>query len=297
MFFKQLIVFQYPKNIKIDFEELEKALTELPLKPVGSLDLESVGFIPPLGKNSNLMLHQQMECAMMSIGKQKRLLPSSVVNEILEQRLDEIKQQSGKRPGGKEKKLLKEEIIQTLLPKALIKTTKLFAYIDTKRNLFFVNSGSAKSAEGFVSLVRKALGSFPATPLQSETIGTRLTYWLKGEGTPQDVVLADFCELSEGGQGAVIKASKQELVADEIQNHLEAGKYVKQLGIVFQERLNLVITDELGIKKLGLVEKAKETGEAENPSQLMDAEMAILIAEVGALTDRLIEVFEVKRES
>lgn len=296
MLFKQLVIFQYPKSTKINFEELEKALSETPLKPVGPLEMESEGFVPALGKHGSLMLHQQMGCALMCLGKQQRLLPASVVNELLEQKLDEVEQQTGRRPSGKAKKALKDELIQTLLPKTFIKTTKQFAYIDTKRNLVFVNAGSTKSAEGFISLIRRALGSFPATPIQVGNIGTTLTYWLKGENIPQDMVLSDFCELTEGEQGAVLKASKQELVADEIQNHLEAGKYVKQLGLVFQERLNLVLTDGFGIKKLGLVEKAEETGEAENPAQLMDAEMAILVAEVGILVDRLMEIFEVKLE-
>src|SRR5690606_19494715 len=117
------------------------------------------------------------------------------VNETLAQKIAAIAEKEGRRPGGKERKRLKEEVISELLPRAFIRPSRLSAYLDGKNGWFVVDSASRKAAEDAVSQVREALGRFPATPMApAESPRGLMTGWLIDGKLPPGLVLGEECE-------------------------------------------------------------------------------------------------------
>ena len=89
-----------------------------------------------------------------------------------------------------------------MLPIAFVKPSRLDALIDLQQGFITVDTTSRKAAEGFVSEVRGALGSFPALPLNAEVAPRSvMTGWLAGEPLPEGLVLGEDCNLEDACDG------------------------------------------------------------------------------------------------
>ena len=224
MFFRNLTLFRFPTSL--DFSQLDELLPEAALKPVGPLELSSRGFISPFGRGEEALSHRINDAIWLSVGGEDKILPGAVVNDLLQKKLQEIEQKEGRKPGGKTRKRLKDDLLHELLPRAFVKPSRTDALIDLEHGFIAVDASSRKTGENVVSEVRRALGSFPALPLNAEVAPRSvLTGWIAGEPLPEGLSLGEECELKDAMEGgAVVKCQNQELQSDEIAKHLEAGK-------------------------------------------------------------------------
>src|SRR5690606_32677129 len=181
------------------------------LRACGPLELATSGFVSPFGRDSEELLHQIGAYQLVTIGSEERLLPASVVAEELADRLDAIQQKQGRRPGGKERKRLKEEVISELLPRAFVRPGRRNAYLDRERGWFVADTASRKAAEDMVTQVREALGHFPATPMApEESPRTLMTQWLISGKLPAGLALGEECELRDPAEaGAIVRCRRQ----------------------------------------------------------------------------------------
>ncbi|WP_410965022.1 recombination-associated protein RdgC, partial [Salmonella sp. SAL04286] len=90
----------------------------------------------------------------------------------LKEKVDEIEAQQMRKVYKKERDQLKDEIVQTLLPRAFIRRSSTFAAIAPSLGLILVDSASAKKAEDLLSTLREALGSLPVRPLSVKVAPT-----------------------------------------------------------------------------------------------------------------------------
>ena len=84
------------------------------------------------GAYSAILVHGTGAFSLLAVGSEERLLPGVVVAEELADRIAKIGEKQGRRPGAKERKRLKEEVISELLPRAFVRPSRLFAYLDGK---------------------------------------------------------------------------------------------------------------------------------------------------------------------
>ncbi|MFP7723367.1 recombination-associated protein RdgC [Lysobacter sp. A3-1-A15] len=287
MFFRNLTLFRFPTTHS--FDALDTGLAECLLKPVGPMELSSRGFVPPLGRDTEALSHRSGDALWVSVGSEERLLPGSVVNDLLGKKLAEIERKEGRKPGGRTRKRIKDELIVDLLPRAFIKPGRTDALIDQEHGLLVVDSSSRKSAENVASEIRRALGSFPALPLNAEVAPRSvLTGWVAGEPLPDGLSLGDECELRDPvDQGAVVKCQRMELDDNaEIAKHLESGKQVTRLALNLDDHVQFVLGEDLVIRKFKLLDGAVDqldSGDAGDMLAELDARFALMSAEVKRL--------------
>lgn len=281
---------------KLDLSGLDSAARELALKPIGPQEVSSRGFVPPLGRDSEVFAHGIADALWLAVGTQERMLPSHVVNDELEKKLVELEQREGRRPGARARKRLKEELMFELLPRAFVKAGRVDVLIDKELGLCVVDTSSRKEAEAAVSQIRGALGSFPALPLNAERAPRAvLTGWLSGEDLPEGLALGEECELKDAvAQGAVVRCQRQELGSEEVAKHLEAGKQVTRLALQLDDHVSFVAGEDLVIRKLKLLDGAMgslEATEREDMRAELDARFALMASEFKALFKRLEAAF------
>ena len=286
MFFRNLTLFRFPTTL--DFSQLDELLPEMQLKPVGALELSSRGFVSPFGRNEPELSHRVGEALWLTVGGEDKILPSAVVNDLLGKKLAEIEEKEGRKPGGRTRKRIKEDLVHELLPRAFVKPSRTDALIDLEHGFVAVDSSSRKNSEEFVSQIRGALGSFPALPLNAEVAPRNiLTGWIAGEPLPEGLALGEECELKDAMEGgAVVKCQHQDLQGDEIAKHLEAGKQVTRLALTLDDHLSFVLGEDLVVRKLkfldGAVDQLENT-EREDLRAELDARFALLSGEVKRL--------------
>ncbi len=285
MFFRNLTFFRFPRSL--DFSGLDAGIAECMLKPVGGLELQSRGFVSPIGRGEDLSRRID-DAIWIATGSEHKILPGAVVNDLLQKKLAEIEEKEGRKLGGRARKKLKEDMVHELLPRALVKPGRTDALVDCRNGFIAIDTSSRKIAEAVVSDVRHALGSFPALPLNAEVAPRSiLTGWIAGNPLPDGLSLGDECELRDPtDSGAAVRCTHQELRGDEIAKHLEAGKQVTRLALTLDDHLSFVLGDDLIIRKLKFLDAAVaqlESSDREDMRAELDARFALLSSEVRRL--------------
>jgi len=301
MWFKNLHIFRFLEPVTISPKELDEQLSEAAFQPCGKMDMESMGWVPPLGRESESLVHHISQCVIFTARKEEKILPASVVREFVNDKVEEIEAQQMRKVRKREKDEIREEVLFDLVPRAFSRSTYLSAYIDIKEGWLLVDTPNQKKAEELTSFLRKTLDSLPVVPLQVQQSPAKvMTQWLVKENEcPHDFELADACVLADE-DGAVVNCKRQDLLAEEIHGHLEAGKLVTRLAIEWDERLGLVLDNELVIRRLQVLDliqtQLNETG-AETASQRFEADFTIMTKELTALIKKIFEVFGGENET
>ena len=300
MFFRNLSLFRFNPSLEKSFDSLDDALAEWALKPVGPLEQMSRGFVSPFGRDQPALSHRVGSALWLTLGGEDRLLPSSVINDEVQRKLVQVEQREGRKLGGRARKRLKEDVVHELLPRAFVRPSRLNASIDLAQGVVAVDTSSRKAAEGFVTELRHALGSFPALPLNAElSPRALLTGWIAGEPLPAGFALGDECELKDPVDGgAIVKCQRQELLGDEIRKHLESGKQVSRLALVFDDHVSFVLGEDLVLRKLkfldGAVDQLENT-ERDSLNAELDARFALMSAELARLFTALEKSLKLSR--
>lgn len=300
MFFRNLSLFRFNPSLKKSFDSIDDALAEWALKPVGPLEQMSRGFVSPFGRDQPALSHRVGSALWLTLGGEDRLLPSAVINDEVQRKLAQVEQREGRKLGGRARKRLKEDVVHELLPRAFVRPSRLNASIDLAQGVVAVDTSSRKAAEGFITELRHALGSFPALPLNAElSPRALLTGWIAGEPLPAGFALGDECELKDPVDGgAIVKCQRQELLGDEIRKHLESGKQVSRLALVFDDHVSFVLGEDLVVRKLkfldGAVDQLENT-ERDSLNAELDARFALMSAELARLFTALEKALKLSR--
>jgi recombination associated protein RdgC len=301
MFFRNLTLFRFSTDVATDLARLDEALDGHRLRPCGPLEMTTRGFVSPLGRDEDAMSRDIGHCTLVAVGSEDKLLPAVVVNEELSRTVKKIADEEGRRVGGRERKRLKQELLDQLLPRAFVRPSRLHAYVDRKHGWLVLDTASRKAAENGLTALREALGSLPAVPLAPEQTPRQLmTEWLATGQLPHGLALGDECELRDPGSagGAVVRCRHQELESDEIREHLRGGKQVFQLGLSFDDRLGFVLGEDLVLRKLRFFDVVTdELGDApaESAAAELDARFALMSLELERVLGKLEEWFGLPR--
>ena len=240
MWFRNLLMYRLTSDIPLTADTLETALAAKPALPCGSQTLSTYGFIPPFGKDEDAQLvHSGQGFLLICARTEERILPSSVVRDAVQEKVDEIEAAESRKVYKKEKDQIKDEVTQALLPRAFIRRSKTYAAIAPAQGLILVDSSSAKRAEELLSTLREVLGSLPVRPVAVKAAPTAtFTQWVKEHQASHGLALTNECELRDSAEdGGIIRIKREDLASEEVQMHLAAGKLVTQLTLAWEDKL------------------------------------------------------------
>ncbi len=297
MWFKNLALYRFTEPFTLATEELEQKLSEKPFLSCGGHDEFSLGWTSPVGNGVEQLVHPSNGFIMLCLKKEEKVIPASVINEMLLEKISEIEEQEARKLAKKERTALKEDLIFELLPRAFSFSKKTYAYIDPKGGWIIVDSASAKKAEDCLSFLRKCIGSLPIRPINSiDKPNIIMTQWLiEKSAIPNDLVVEDECELrAPEEEGGIIRCKRQNLYLPEITNHLDNGKQVIKLALNWTDRLSFIVDENLSIKRLkflDLIQDQVADTEADDAAAQFDADFSIMSAELANFLPRLLEIF------
>lgn len=294
LWFKNMMVYRLNRDISLSADDMEKQLAAFTFSPCGSQDMAKTGWVSPLGNRSDALTHVNNGQILICARKEEKILPSPVVKQALEAKIDKLEAEQSRKLKKTEKDALKEEVLHTLLPRAFSRFSQTWLWIDSTNGLIMVDCASAKKAEDTLALLRKSLGSLPVVPLTLENpIELTLTEWVRSGDLPAGFALMDEAELKAIlEEGGVIRCKKQDLVCDEIASHIEAGKVVTKLALDWQERVQFIINDDGSLKRLKFSDTLREQNDdidREDYAQRFDADFILMTSELAALTRSLVD--------
>lgn len=294
MWFKNLQLYRFKQAFNGDPEPLEAALKAHPFRPCGALEQSTLGWVAPLGREHEALVHAANGFLMVCARQEDKVLPASVVAEALAERLDQRQSETGESVPRREREALREQIRDELLPKAFGVSRRHYAYIDPQEGWLVIDAASSARAEALCTLLRDSLGSLPiAAPATRQQPTTILTRWLEAGHGDHGFGLGDECDLqAPQREGSVARCRRQDLTAQEVQAHLKAGKQVTRLALEWRERLGLVLTEDLEVRRLRFLDviqdQAREV-ETEDDAQRFDVDFSIMTLELRAFLNDLMQ--------
>ncbi|WP_288370845.1 recombination-associated protein RdgC [uncultured Marinobacter sp.] len=295
MWFRNARIFRFTKPFDISPEALEEKLQADAFKPCGPQETTRQGWVPPLGKHGDQLVHSANGYHLIALRKEEKILPGPVVKEAVEERAEAIEVEQGRKVRKKEKEEIKEQVMLEMLPQAFSRNRRCFAYLAPQDGVLVVDAGSAKQAEDLASTLRKSLGSLPVRPPAVEQAPAfTFTGWLNESiDHPATIVLGSECELKDPSEdGGVVRCKGLDLKADEIRNHLETGMQVTKLALTWDDNVSFVLDEELGIRRLKFGETLQDQlddVDADDAMAKFDAAFTIMTLELSRLIPGLLE--------
>ncbi|EPO5264594.1 recombination-associated protein RdgC [Providencia rettgeri] len=294
MWFKNILVYRLNRDLALSADDLEKQLAALAYHPCGSQDMMQTGWVSPMN-GGDALTHAAGNQILICAKKEEKMLPSPVIKQELQDKIEKLEAEQGRKLKKTEKDSLKDEVVHALLPRAFSKFSKTYIWIDTVNQLIIVDAASAKRAEDNLALLRKSLGSLPVVPLTfKDPIELTLTEWIRSGSLPQGFAVMDEAELKAIlEEGGIIRCKKQDLISDEIANHIEAGKLITKLALDWEERIQFMLSDDGSLKRLKFSDTLKDQNDdiaKEDYAQKFDADYVLMTGELSALIARLIDV-------
>ena len=296
MWFKNIRAYRLTSPFTLTPEQLAEQLAQRAFTPCAKSQALALGWVPPLGGEDGELVHAAAGRMLVKLKREEKLLPSTVVRELLDEKVAEIETGQARKVYRKERLNLKDEIIQDCLPRAFTRSASVYAYVDTRANWVFVDAASATRAEELLNLLRECIGSFPVLlPQVNSAPVAVMTGWLLHRNLPQDFELGQECELREPGEeGGVVRCRGVDLLSEEVETHLHAGKHVARLSLGWDERLQLVLAEDLCLRRLKfadeLMKENEDIAEGDEAAR-MDADFALMADAIGTLQERILTLF------
>jgi recombination associated protein RdgC len=147
-----------------------------------------------------------------------------------------------------------------------------------------------------LNLLRDCIGSFPVLlPQVNNSPNHTMTGWLVHRNLPQDFELGAEVELREPGEdGGVVRCRGVDLLSEEVDTHLQAGKQVARLALHWDDRVSFLLAEDLCLRRLRfadeLMKENEDIPEADDAARL-DADFALMSDALSSLQDRVIALF------
>lgn len=290
--FKALTAYHLPAAVQPDPERLDEQLAALPFKPCGPTEAISFGFVPPRGKAHGPLVEWVNGHALLRLQFEQRLLPGSVVRERIDELAQKIEQESGRKPGAKRRRELKDEVLLDLLPQAFTRQSSLRVWIAPKLELLVLDATATARLDAALTALTKAVPGLAPMPLQTaESPAVCMKAWLLDGVAPAGFGIGREAELrSSDVQAATVRYTRHGLDGDDVQQHLAAGKEVRKLALNWKDRLDLVLNENLQLTKLKLDDGVFEHDGVEHSEQdPFDGDALLLTSELSELLPALFE--------
>ena len=273
-------------------EQLEEALAREPFAECGATQQKSCGWVPPRGAEHGALVEAVDGQWIARLAIETKAVPGDAVRRKVQDAVDHIEKTSGRKPGKKELRDLRDDALLALLPQAFARRTQVTAWIDPRARLLVLDAGSqGKADELIASLVRVAGRDFVIALLQTQqSPQAAMTAWLAAQSAdewPAGLHVERECELKgSGDEPAVVKFTRHELATDEVRQHIAEGKLPTRLALSWQGRVGFALTQALQLKKIAFLEGVFEERATASADERFDADVALATGELtGLITD------------
>ncbi|AOZ11100.1 recombination-associated protein RdgC [Cupriavidus malaysiensis] len=289
MWFRNLTILRV-RNFRHTSEALESMLGKQAFHSCSELELAAQGWAPPRQAG---LAHTVGRQILLHLCFEKKLLPNAVINEVVRSRAAEIEEQLGFKPGRKQMRELKEQVIEELIPRAFSIKSTVAVWIDPVSGWLIIDSASRQKVDAVVGMLFKCIDPLNAVTLQTALSPVAaMTGWLASDTSPAGFTVDQDAELQKADENkASVKFSRHVLQAEEVARHISAGKRCTQLAMTWNDRISFVLTENLALKRVAPLDVVKERAASESQSDddLFDSDFTLMSGELAGMLAALVE--------
>ena len=291
MWFKNLVVYRLGAGWSRKAETFEGKLSAQPLQKCGGFEMESRGWVPP--RDDGAFLYQQNRHWLVALGFEQKLLPSSIIRDAAEEQVAAMESMLGHPIGRRQKRDIKEKVTAELLPRALSRRRRTFAWIDTTNGWLAIDAAGEPKAEQFMETLRKTDDELSAARLDTQRSASAcMTKWINAGEVDGPFTIDQDLELrAPDASKATVRYARHTLEGKDIRDHLAAGKEPLRLGLTWNDKVSFVLTGDLQVKRLSFLNIIeRETGEEiDNEDERFDIGFALMTGELSRMLSDLVK--------
>ena len=274
--------------------QLEQALQGGRFAPCGASQEKSVGWVEPRGQAHGALVEVVGGQWLLKLMVEVKAVPAAVVKRKGQERLQQIEAATGRKPGKKEARELREDARLALLPMAFSKQSSLLVWIDPRAQLLVLDAASQAKADELVTALVKAVDGLAVQLVNTQTsAAAAMSGWLSTQEAPAGFSVDRECELKAADESkAVVRYTRHALDTDEVSQHIAMGKLPTRLAMTWNDRVSFVLTEALQIKKLAFLDVVFEGAAAaagDGRDDGFDADAAISTGELQQMIPELLE--------
>ncbi len=299
MWFKQIQAFQLTDAVKFNAADLENKLEQFSFTPCTPNLASSTGWISPTDEEYASLVYAANKKMLICLQIEEKLLPATVIREKLKERIKEIESTREHPVSAQEKRTLKGDVYYSLMPKAFGKIKKLFAYIDTEKNLLILNSASPKRIKEFVTFFKKTCPDINIKPPELKKLSNVMANWLQNDNAPKSLTIENACVFQDiNNQSRTIRCKQQNLFAPSMQDLLKDGCEISQMSFTWNDQITFTLKDDFTLQSLTYQDTVVELADEGSPTseeskqekqEQFDADFIIMSEAVSELIKSLIE--------
>ena len=271
---------------------IEAALKKFCFRPLGKEEKESIGWVSPRPEPHSPLLEVVSGHWILKLQTESKSVPGAALKKGVEERCKKIEAETGRKPGRKEKKELKEEVELALLPRAFPKTSAVMVWLDLDSGRMVVGSSSKTAADNVVKAILQATQEAgEALPLESlmttQSPSGAISQWLLEKEAPAGFTVDRDLELRlQSEEKSAVKYANHNLEIEEVVAHIKAGKVPTQVAMTWNGRVSFVLAADLSLKKIEMLDDVLESANPEDKG--FDGDALIYTGELSKLIPDLI---------
>lgn len=288
--FKNVMAYRVAETWSISLAQAEEGLQSARFIECGASQEKSLGWVEPRGQAHGPLAESVAGQWVFQLMIETRNLPGAVLTRKTRERLVQIEASTGRKPGKREMRELKEEVRMQLLPMAFTQQSQVKVWLDLQTHLLVIDAGSQGKADEVLTLLVKCLPGLTLS-LINTTVSpvAAMSGWLVSQEPPTPFSVDRECELKAGDESkAVVRYARHPLDTEEVRQHIESGKLPTRLAMTWDGRVSFVLTEQLVLKKLAFLDGVFEES-ATRADDGFDADVAISTGELSRLLPDLLE--------
>ena len=289
--FKNALIFRIVNRPDVYPNVIEDALQAAAFTPCGATQQQSIGWVPPRGIEHGPLLEFASGQWMLRLMVESKKVPAQVLNDEVDALCSQIEATTGRQPGKKERRDLKEDALLTLLPHAFPARYSVNVWMDRANGLIVVDAASQSKADIVVSQLVKAFDGLALQLVNTSTSPAgAMAQWLVNQEPPAGFTIDRECELKACDESkAVVKYGRHPLDIAEVAQHIAQGKMPTKLAMTWSDRVSFVLTEGMQVKKIAFLEAAINGDKGMTlENDAFDADVVIFTGEFSKLIPDLI---------
>lgn len=293
--FKNLTVYRMGPDWAASAAEIEAVLDKERFVACGATQQKSSGWVEPRGEAHAPLVEVVDGHMLLKLMTEQRVVPGSVVKRRTEEIAEQMEKNTGRKPGKKIMKELKEQALLELLPMAFTKQSVTRVWIAPKQRLLMLDCGSQGKADEVVTMLINANQGLALSLIQTEmSPAVAMTHWLGSGEPPSQFTIDRECELkSTDEMKSVVRYARHDLDTDEVKQHIVSGKVPTRVAMTWRDRVSFILSESMQLKKVAFLDVVFEGPMAAagkmDKGEAFDADAAIATGELIELIPDLLE--------
>lgn len=286
--FKNLMLYR-TTPFEFDKQAIEEMLEKNKFLPCQPSQAYAVGWVPPRGFDNGELaecIHGQL---MLTLVIEEKTVPPDVVKRALKAACEEIEKETGRCPGYKYRKELKQQVYEKLLPLAFPRQKSIKVWLNPKSNLLLIDASSHTQAGIVIKHLIQTFEGLAIADARTETSPcVAMTDWLLN-GDPEHFSVDMDCRLKSDNELKTQISYSRRNLDKSVQDYIREGMYPALLAMTWKDRVSFALTEDGAIKRIQLRSVVFENLQG-NEEDAYEADVMIATGELLAMLADLFAV-------